>query len=225
YSCVRVPELFLVDPGIPSNIPKTVDVSPQLPVTPPTLVPAIHLCSHLHIYIFAKKHKTTASSLDNIGCGWIQRDDDSFILESGSFMWTNGPVSPQASELGFILQVLLLLPSNCSINFYSMHLYASLYEQFSGSSPERRIRFPCYLLWMAIHELIVTLRLDCSFQTITKVSADPYLSRCNALVDSLSSNDHFLSFNSLMESPPFRRLLVASLCNGVPLVTDPVGYW
>ncbi|PKY63249.1 hypothetical protein RhiirA4_491549, partial [Rhizophagus irregularis] len=160
-----------------------------------------------------------------VGCGWIQRDDDSFILESGSFLWTNGPISPQASELGFILQVLRLLPRNCSINFYSVHLYASLYEQFKGFSPERRVRFPCYLLWMAIHELIIALRLDCSFNTIAKVSNDPYLSRCNALVDSLSSNDHSLSFNSLMESSPFRRLLVISLCNGVPLVTDPVGYW
>ncbi|CAB4432725.1 unnamed protein product [Rhizophagus irregularis] len=225
YSCVRVPELFLVNPGIPSNVPTTVDVSPPLPTAPPTLIPAIHLCSHLHIYLYAKKHKTAASSSDSIGCGWIQRDDDSFILESGSFLWTNGPISPQASELGFILQVLRLLPRNGSINFYSVHLYASLYEQFKGFSPERRVRFPCYLLWMAIHELIIALRLDCSFNTIAKVSNDPYLSRCNALVDSLSSNDHSLSFNSLMESSPFRRLVVISLCNGVPLVTDPVGYW
>ncbi|PKY59943.1 hypothetical protein RhiirA4_430771 [Rhizophagus irregularis] len=225
YSCVRVPELFLVNPGIPSNVPTTVDVSPPLPTAPPTLIPAIHLCSHLHIYLYAKKHNTVASSPASIGCGWIQRDDDSFILESGSFLWTNGPISPQASELGFILLVLCLLPSNCSINFYSVHSYALLYEQFSGSSPERRVRFPCYLLWMAIHEQIVTLCLDCSFHTITKASADPYLSRCIVLVDSLSSNDHSFSFNSLMESPPFRRLLVVSLCNGVPLVTDPVGYW
>ncbi|CAB4413296.1 unnamed protein product [Rhizophagus irregularis] len=225
YSCIRIPELFLVNPGVPSNIPTTVDVSPQLPTAPPTLIPAIHLCSHLHIYLYAKKHNTVALSSDSIGCGWIQRDDDSFILESGSFLWTDGPISPQASELGFILQVLRLLPSNCSINFYSVHSYASLYKQFSGLSPERRVRFPCYLLWMAIHELIITLRLDCSFNTIIKVSADPYLVRCNTMVDSLSSNDHSFSFNSLMESPPFRRLLVVSLCNGVPLVIDPVGYW
>ncbi|CAB4420636.1 unnamed protein product [Rhizophagus irregularis] len=225
YSRVRIPELFLVNPGTPSNILTTVDVSPHLPIAPPTLIPAIHLCSHLHIYLYAKKYNTVASSPASIGCGWIQRDDDSFILESGSFLWTNGPLSPQASELGFILLVLCLLPSNCSINFYSVHSYALLYEQFSGSSPERRVRFPCYLLWMAIHEQIVTLCLDCSFHTITKASADPYLSRCIVLVDSLSSNDHSFSFNSLMESPPFRRLLVVSLCNGVPLVTDPVGYW
>ncbi|CAB4411429.1 unnamed protein product [Rhizophagus irregularis] len=158
-------------------------------------------------------------------CGWIQRDDDAFILGSGSFLWTNGPISPQALELGFIFQVLRLLPSNCSINFYSTHSYASLYEQFSGSSPERRVRFPCYLLWMAIHKLIVTLSLDCSFHTIIKVSADPYLSRCNVLVDSLSSDDSSVSFNSLLDSTPFWHLLVVSLCNGVPLVTDPVGYW
>ncbi|PKY59321.1 hypothetical protein RhiirA4_481964, partial [Rhizophagus irregularis] len=217
YSCVRVPELFLVNPGIPSNIPTSVAVSPHLPIAPPTLIPAIHLCSHLHIYLYAKKPKTVASSPDSISCGWIQRDDDSFILESGSFLWTNGPVSPQASELGFILQVLHLLPSNCSIDFYSVHSYASIYEQFSGSSPERRVRFPCYLLWMAIHEQIVTSCLDCTFHTITKVSADPYLSRCNALVDSLSSNDDSFLFNSLLDSPLFRRLLVVSLCTGVPL--------
>ncbi|PKY56864.1 hypothetical protein RhiirA4_477466 [Rhizophagus irregularis] len=78
---------------------------------------------------------------------------------------------------------------------------------------------------MAIHEQIVTLHLDCSFHTITKVSADPYLLRCNVLVDSLSSDDHSFPFNSLLDSPPFQRLLIVSLCNGVPLVTDPVGYW
>ncbi|CAB4431674.1 unnamed protein product [Rhizophagus irregularis] len=161
----------------------------------------------------------------SISCGWIQRDDDDFILVSGSFLWTNGPVSPQASELGFIFQVLRLLPNNCSINLYSTHPYDSLYEQFRSSSYERRVRFPCYLLWMVIHEQIVTLRLDCSFHTIAKVFADPYLLRCNVLVDSLSSDDHSFSFNSLMDSPPFRHLLVVSLCNGVPLVTDPVGYW
>ncbi|PKY60944.1 hypothetical protein RhiirA4_520509, partial [Rhizophagus irregularis] len=104
YSCVRIPELFLVNLGIPSNVPTTVDVSPQLPAAPPTLIPAIHLCSHLHIYLHAKKPNTVALSSDSFGCGWIQRDDDSFILESGSFLWTDGPISPQASELGFILQ-------------------------------------------------------------------------------------------------------------------------
>ncbi|CAB4405832.1 unnamed protein product [Rhizophagus irregularis] len=142
YSCVRVPELFLVDPGIPSNEPTTVDVSPHLPIVSPAITPDIHLCSDLHIHLYAKKHKTVASSPDSIGCGWIQRDDDAFILGSGSFLWTNGPISPQASELGFIFQVLRLLPSNCSINFYSTHSYAFLYEQFSGSSSERRVRFP-----------------------------------------------------------------------------------
>ncbi|PKY50937.1 hypothetical protein RhiirA4_467705, partial [Rhizophagus irregularis] len=182
YSCVRVPELFLVNPA-------------------------------------------TASSSDSIGCGWIQRDDDDFILVSDSFLWTNGPISSQASELGFIFQVLRLLPRNCSINFYSVHSYASLYEQFSGSSPERRVRFPCYLLWMAIHELIVTLCLDCSFHTVAKISADPYLSRCNVLIDSLSSDDHSFSFISLLDSPLLRRLLVVSLYTGVLLVIDPVGYW
>ncbi|CAB4431599.1 unnamed protein product [Rhizophagus irregularis] len=227
YSCVRVPELFLVNPGIPSNVPTTVDVSPHLPITPPTLIPEIHLCSHLHIHIhlYAKKHEATASSSDSIGCGWIQRDDDDFILVSDSFLWTNGPISSQASELGFIFQVLRLLPRNCSINFYSVHSYASLYEQFSGSSPERRVRFPCYLLWMAIHELIVTLCLDCSFHTVAKISADPYLSRCNVLIDSLSSDDHSFSFISLLDSPLLRRLLVVSLYTGVLLVIDPVGYW
>ncbi|CAB4437130.1 unnamed protein product [Rhizophagus irregularis] len=74
-----------------------------------------------------------------------------FSVDPGSFLWTNGPISSQASELGFIVQVLRLLPNNCSINFYSTHLYATLYEDFSGSSPERRVRLPCYLLWMAIH--------------------------------------------------------------------------
>ncbi|PKY61266.1 hypothetical protein RhiirA4_486003, partial [Rhizophagus irregularis] len=217
--------LFLVNPGIPSNVPTTVDVSLRLPTVPPTFIPAIHLCSHLHIYLYAKKHIIAASSSDSIGCGWLQRDEDSFILESGSFLWTNGPISSQASELGFILQVLHFLSSNGSITFYSVRSYASLYEQFSGSSPERRARFPCYLLWMAIHEQIVTLCINCSFHTIAKVSTDPYLSRCNTLVDSLSSNDHSFSFNSLMDFPPFRRLLVVSLCNGVPLVIDPVGYW
>ncbi|PKY44741.1 hypothetical protein RhiirA4_459130, partial [Rhizophagus irregularis] len=225
YSCVRVPELFLVDPGIPSCVPTTVDVSPQLPTTPPTLIPDIHPCSHSHIYFYAKKHKSITSSSDNVGCGWIQRDDDGFILASGSFVWTNGPISPQASELGFIFQFLRLLPSKCSIDFYSVHSYASLYEQFSGSSSERRVHFPCYLLWMVIHEQIVTSCLDCTFHTITKVSADPFLSRCNILVDSLSSDDDSFSFKSLLDSPPFQRLLVVSLCTDVPLVTNPVGYW
>ncbi|PKY55132.1 hypothetical protein RhiirA4_474391 [Rhizophagus irregularis] len=144
---------------------------------------------------FAKLQNSAASSSDSFGCGWIQRDDDAFILASGSFLWTNGPISSQASELGFIFQVLRLLPNNCSINFYSTHLYATLYEDFSGSSPERR------------------------------VSADPYLSRCSVLVDSLSSNDCSFSFNSLLDFPPFRRLLIVSLCNGVLLVIDPVKYW
>ncbi|PKY49958.1 hypothetical protein RhiirA4_466157, partial [Rhizophagus irregularis] len=160
-----------------------------------------------------------------MGCGWLQRDDDEFILATGSFLWTNGPVSPQASELGFILQVLCLLPDNCSIDLYSIHSFASLYKNFSGSSPERRVRFPCYLLWMAIHEQIVTSCLHCSFHTIAKVSADPYLSRCNVLIDSISPDDHSFPFNSLLDLPLLRRILVVSLCNGIPLVTDPVGYW
>ncbi|PKY60691.1 hypothetical protein RhiirA4_484665 [Rhizophagus irregularis] len=172
YSCVRVPELFLVNPGVPSNMPTIAKVSPQLPIVTPTLIPDIHLCSHLHIYLYAKMHNTDVSSSDSIGCGWIQ-----------------------PSELGFILQVLRLLPSNCSINFYSVHPYATLYENFAGSSPEQR------------------------------VSADPYLSRCSVLVDSLSSNDRSLSFNSLLDSPPFRRLLIVSLCDGAPLIIDPIKYW
>ncbi|PKY49779.1 hypothetical protein RhiirA4_465896 [Rhizophagus irregularis] len=175
YSCVRVPELFLAAPGILSCTPTTVNVSSKLPTVTPTLNPDIHLCSHLHIYLYAKIHNTVASSPDSIGCGWIQRDEDNLILVSGSFLWINGPLSPQASELGFILQVLRLLPTNCSINFYSVHSYATLYENFSGSSPERHVRSPCYLLWMAIHEQIITSNLDCSFHTIAKVSTDPFL--------------------------------------------------
>ncbi|CAB4422049.1 unnamed protein product [Rhizophagus irregularis] len=225
YSCVRVPELFLVDPGIPSSVLTTVDVSLRLPIVPPTLFPEIHLCPHLYIYVYAEQYKPNTSSSDSMGCGWLQRDDDEFILATGSFLWTNGPVSPQASELGFILQVLCLLPDNCSIDLYSIHSFASLYKNFSGSSPERRVRFPCYLLWMAIHEQIVTSCLHCSFHTIAKVSADPYLSRCNVLIDSISPDDHSFPFNSLLDLPLLRRILVVSLCNGIPLVTDPVGYW
>ncbi|PKY57186.1 hypothetical protein RhiirA4_478085 [Rhizophagus irregularis] len=225
YFCVRVPELFLVDSGIPSFVPTTVDVSPQLPTAPPALTPEIHISSHLHIYIYAKKHKVNASSSNGIGCGWIQRDEDTSILASGSFLWTNGPLSPQASELGFIFQVLRLLPSKCSITFYSTHPYTSLYTEFCGSSPERRVRFSCYLLWMAIHNQILASCLDCTFQTIKEVSTDAYLPRCTALVESLSSNDHSYSFNSLLEFSPFWQLLVVSLCNGAPLVIDPVVYW
>ncbi|PKY59105.1 hypothetical protein RhiirA4_430182, partial [Rhizophagus irregularis] len=65
YSCIHVSELFLVDPGIPSYVPTTVNVSPQLPVAIPTLIPDIHMCSQLHIYLHAAIHNTVASSSDS----------------------------------------------------------------------------------------------------------------------------------------------------------------
>ncbi|CAB4409470.1 unnamed protein product [Rhizophagus irregularis] len=225
YSCVRIPEVFLVDSVIPPLLSTAVEVSPQLPVAPPALTPEIHISSHLHIYIFAKKYKVNAPLFDGISCGWIQRDEDAFILASGSFLWTHGPLSPQASELGFILQVLRLLPSKCSITFYSSLSYSSLYTEFCGSSSERRVRFSHYLLWMAIHNQILASCLDCTFQIIKEVSTDAYLPRCITLAESLSPNDRSYSFNSLLDSPSFQHLLVVSLCNGVPLVIDPVVYW
>ncbi|CAB4419457.1 unnamed protein product [Rhizophagus irregularis] len=168
---------------------------------PEAIVPAFLYKKTISSGVFL--HNTVGSTPDSIGCGWIQCDKDNLILVSDSFLWTNGPLSPQASELGFILQVLRLLPTNCSIDFYSVHSYAAFYENFIGSSPERRVRSPCYLLWMAIHEQIIASNLDCSFHTIAKVSTDPFLTRCSILVDSLSSNNRFFSFNSLLDSPPF----------------------
>ncbi|PKY61362.1 hypothetical protein RhiirA4_486231 [Rhizophagus irregularis] len=224
YSCVRIPEVFLVDSVIPPSLP-TVATSHQLPAAPPTLTPEICLSSHIHIYIYADQRRNVVSPHDGIGCGWIQRDEDSFILASGSFLWTNGPVLPQALELGFILQVLRLLPNECSITFYSAHSYSSMYTEFCGSSSERRVRSSCYLLWMAIHNRILDSCLDCTFQTVKEVSTDNFLSRCIALVKTLSPDDHSCSFNSLLESPMSQQLLVVSLCNNVPLLIDPVVYW
>ncbi|PKY62392.1 hypothetical protein RhiirA4_488792 [Rhizophagus irregularis] len=210
YSCVRIPEVFLVDSAIPPFLP-TVATSHQLPAAPPTLTPEICLSSHMHIYIYADQRRNVVSPHDGIGCSWIQRDEDSFILASGSFLWTNGPLMPQALELGFILQVLRLLPNECSITFYSAHSYFSMYTEFCGSSSERRVRSSCYLLWMAIHNRLLDSCLDCTFQTVKEVSTDNFLSRCIVLVKTLSPTDHSCSFNSLMESPMSQQLLVVSL--------------
>ncbi|PKY52857.1 hypothetical protein RhiirA4_425607 [Rhizophagus irregularis] len=210
YSCVRIPEVFLVDSVIPPLLSTAVEVSPQLPVAPPALTPEIHISSHLHIYIFAKKYKVNAPLFDGISCGWIQRDEDAFILASGSFLWTHGPLSPQASELGFILQVLRLLPSKCSITFYSSLSYSSLYTEFCGSSSERRVRFSHYLLWMAIHNQILASCLDCTFQIIKEVSTDAYLPRFIPLRSSYSSIDWNLTFD-LFKETLYHRVDVAQI--------------
>ncbi|GBC18659.2 hypothetical protein GLOIN_2v1762475 [Rhizophagus irregularis DAOM 181602=DAOM 197198] len=56
------------------------------------------------------------------------------------------------------------------------------------------------------------------------VSNDEYLSRCSSLAD--SSDVPLFPFRPLLDiSTPSQGLLVAFLCNDVPLINDPVAYW
>ncbi|PKK77393.1 hypothetical protein RhiirC2_771392 [Rhizophagus irregularis] len=50
-------------------------------------------------------------TVDVYGTQIVQRDDI-FILALGIFLWSNGPISPLASELEFILRVLQMLPQS-----------------------------------------------------------------------------------------------------------------
>lgn len=155
----------------------------------------------------------------------MQRDD-SFILASGSFSWTDGPSSLQAIELGFILRVLRYLPHKSSITFYFIHPYKSAFYTFRHSSAERRIRLPFYMLWMAIFNHLQDFSIDCKFQTVLDAPADSYLSRYYSLASLVSSETPSPSFKTLiMNSLSSYRLLVVLLCNGFPLIIDPVHYW
>ncbi|CAB4437104.1 unnamed protein product [Rhizophagus irregularis] len=144
---------------------------------------------------------------------------------SGVFSWSNGPTSPQASELGFILRVLRMLPQRSSIIFYVSRLYNSIFSSFQRSSSEKRIRFLYYTLWMAILNCSQDSFIDCSFQVIKDNTADPIFSRCLALTELAKSSDPSPSFELLLGSCPSQRLLVVSLCTGVPLLVDPVSFW
>ncbi|CAB4386098.1 unnamed protein product [Rhizophagus irregularis] len=92
YSCVRISELFLMDSPFPS-LPESTIVSHQLPAVSFDIDPK--LCLGIEHYIYLH----------------VQRDDI-FILALGIFLWSNGPISPLASELEFILRVLQMLPQS-----------------------------------------------------------------------------------------------------------------
>ncbi|PKY54937.1 hypothetical protein RhiirA4_427137 [Rhizophagus irregularis] len=223
YSCVRIPELFLVDSSSLS-LPTEAIVSTELPGAPSTFNPELHVTMEQHIYLHAKSSVPKPMSSNDIICGWVQQDDD-LILSSGTFSWTNGPISPQSTELGFILRTLQLLPRNSSVHIYSVRPYESIFSSFQRSSSERRIRFPYYVLWIAISICIHDSQINCRFHTVADVSVDAYLSRCLTLSGLPSVDDPNPSFMTLLEFPSLRRLSINLLCTGVPLVMDPVHFW
>ncbi|CAB4407463.1 unnamed protein product [Rhizophagus irregularis] len=128
YSLVRIPETFLVDFPY-STLPNNTIISPQLPVVLPDSELDICLGTEHHIYLHAKCSKPHPTSSENVPCGWVQIDE-SLILASGVFSWSNGPTSPQASELGFILRVLRMLPQKSVIIFYVSRPYDSIFSSF-----------------------------------------------------------------------------------------------
>ncbi|CAB4407462.1 unnamed protein product [Rhizophagus irregularis] len=67
--------------------------------------------------------------------------------------------------------------------------------------------------------------LDCSFQVIKDHSADLIFSRCLALTELAETSNPSPSLELLLGSCPSQRLLVVSLCTGVPLLVDPVSFW
>ncbi|CAB5325525.1 unnamed protein product [Rhizophagus irregularis] len=77
---------------------------------------------------------------------------------------------------------------------------------------------------MAIYCCTSNSSLNCTFLQITDISNDEYLSRCSSLMDSLDVP--LFSFGPLLNIPtPSQGLLVALLCNVIPLINDPVTYW
>ncbi|POG62614.1 uncharacterized protein OCT59_022503 [Rhizophagus irregularis] len=77
---------------------------------------------------------------------------------------------------------------------------------------------------MAIYCCTSNSSLNCTFLQITDVSNDEYFSCCSSLTDSL--NVPLFPFEPLFDIPtPSHGLLVAFLCNDVPLINDPVAYW
>ncbi|PKY62754.1 hypothetical protein RhiirA4_489804, partial [Rhizophagus irregularis] len=161
---------------------------------------------------------------DSIEDGPLQRDDD-LILSSGTFSWTDGPVSPQSSELGFILRVLQILPRSSSVKFYSKCPYDSIFSFFQRSSAERRVRFPYYVLWMAISICLQDLQINCQFCTVPDMAADAYLSRCLTLSGLPSAVDPTPSFTTLLKDSSLQCLSINFSCTGVPLIIDPVHFW
>ncbi|PKY61331.1 hypothetical protein RhiirA4_431746, partial [Rhizophagus irregularis] len=223
YSCVRIPELFLVDSSY-SSLPTDAMVSHKLPDVLPNFDPDLRINTEQHIYLHARSSIPKPMSSNDIVCGWVQRDDD-LILSSGSFSWTNGPVSPHSSELGYILRILQLLPRHSSVNFYSTRSYNSMFSSFQRSSAERRVRLPYYVLWMAISICIQDLQINCQFHTVPDMAADAYLSRCLTLSGLLNADDPTPSFITLLKFPSLQRLSINLLCNGIPLTMDPVHFW
>ncbi|CAB4437105.1 unnamed protein product [Rhizophagus irregularis] len=223
YSHVRIPETFLVNLPSPS-LPEDAIVSPQLPALSSDSDLDIRLGTEHHIYLHAKRFKPYSISSVDIPCGWVQKNE-SLILASGVFSWSKGPTSPQASELGFILKVIRMLLQRSSIVFYTSRPYNAIFSGFQHSSSEKRIRFPYYTLWMAILICAKDSFIDCSFQVIKEDTTDPFLSRCLALMELATNSDPSPSFELLLGSCLSQRLLVVSLCTGVPLLVDPVLYW
>ncbi|PKY57036.1 hypothetical protein RhiirA4_477810 [Rhizophagus irregularis] len=223
YSCIRVPELFLVDSSSPS-LPINAIVSPKLPDVPSIFDPDLCINTEQHLYLHARNSIPIPMSSSDIICGWVQRDDD-LILSSGTFSWTDGPDSPQSSELGFILRVLQILPRNSSVKFYSKRPYDSIFSSFQRSSAERRVRFPYYVLWMAISICLQDLQINCQFCTVPDVAADVYLSRCLTLSGLPSADDPTPSFTTLLEYPSLQCLAINFSCTGIPLTMDPVHFW
>ncbi|PKY60472.1 hypothetical protein RhiirA4_484208, partial [Rhizophagus irregularis] len=223
YSCVRIPELFLVDSSYPS-LPTDAIVSHKLPDVLPYFDPDLRINTEQHIYLHARSSIPKPMSSNDIICGWVQRDDD-LILSSGTFSWTDGPVSPQSSELGFILRVLQILPRSSSVKFYSKRPYDSIFSSFQRSSAERRVRFPYYMLWMAISICLQDLQINCQFCTVPDMAADAYLSRCLTLSGLPSADDPTPSFTTLLKYSSLQCLSINFSCTGVPLTIDPVHFW
>ncbi|CAB4440623.1 unnamed protein product [Rhizophagus irregularis] len=149
-------------------------VSPELPSVLPTFDPDLRINTKQHLYLHARSSVPKPMSSKDIICGWVQRDE--LILSSRTFSWTDGPVSPYSSELGFILRILQIQPGNSSVNFYSTRPYDSMFSSFQRSSAERRVRLPFYVLWMAISICIQDLQINCQFHTVPNITADAYLS-------------------------------------------------
>ncbi|CAB4406050.1 unnamed protein product [Rhizophagus irregularis] len=223
YSCVRIPELFLVDSCCPS-LPSDAIVSRQLPDALPEFDPDLRVNTEQHIYLYAKSSLPKPMSSNDIICGWVQREDD-LILSSGTFSWTDGPVSPQSTELGFILRVLQILPRRSSVKFYSKRPYDSMFSSFQRSSAERRVRLPYYVLWMAISICLHDLQTNCQFCMVSDMAADVYLSRCLTLSGLPSADDPAPSFIKLLKYPSLHCLSINFSCSGVPLTIDPVHFW
>ncbi|CAB4413288.1 unnamed protein product [Rhizophagus irregularis] len=83
YSCIRIPELFLVDSSSPS-LPTNAIVFPKLPDVLSNFDPDLRINTEQHLYLHAKSSIPKPVSSNDIICGWVQRDDD-LILSSGTF--------------------------------------------------------------------------------------------------------------------------------------------